>query len=197
MVKKILHYTKEYRNNHLHIKYWVVDIICKILPLFTNGSIRAFLYRKAGFNIGQGTYIMGSIELLSGNPHFYSNLTIGSNTLFSSHVTINLDGKVVIGDNVTIGPFVRIYTATHEIGPSNNRCVRYPVAKAVIVEEGCWIALGATILPGVRIYHGSVVAAGAVVTKDVPPNSLVSGVPGKVVKTLTSEDKDYFNTLNI
>ena len=162
-------------------------MLCKALPQFSGGSIRAYLYRLAGFRIGRGAYIMDSIELLSGSPNFYSNLTIGSNALFSSHVTINLDEKVTIEDNVTIGPFVRIYTGTHEIGPSSNRCRRKPIARAVIIEKGSWIALGATILPGVRIGQGSVVAAGAVVNRDVPPNSFVSGVPGKVQKTLTTE----------
>lgn len=159
-----------------------------MLPQFSGGSIRALLYRLVGFKIGRGAYIMDSLELLSGSPNFYSNLTIGSNTLFSSHVTINLDEKVIIEDNVTISPFVRIYTGTHDIGPSSNRCKRNPIAKPVIIEKGCWIALGVTILPGVRIGRGSVVAAGAVVSKDVPPDSFVSGVPGKVTKTLPVEE---------
>jgi len=187
LIKKILRQIQGYKNT-LHLRYWIVNIICKMLPQFSGGSIRALLYRLVGFKIGRGTYIMDSIELLSGSPNFYSNLIIGSNTLFSSHVTINLDEKVIIEDNVTISPFVRIYTGTHDIGPSNNRCKRNPIAKPVIIEKGCWIALGATILPGVRIGRGSVVAAGAVVSKDVPPDSFISGVPGKVTKTLPVEE---------
>ncbi|MEI7555189.1 acyltransferase [Candidatus Chlorohelix sp.] len=128
---------------------------------------------------------MGNVELLSGSPDFYRNLKVGSNTLISTNVTINLDAKVVIEDFVTLSPFVRIYTGSHNVGNSEHRCNK-PVNKPVIIGRGSWIALGATILPGVTIGRGSVVAAGSVVTKDVPPNSFVTGVPAEVKRILPS-----------
>ncbi|WP_341468067.1 acyltransferase [Candidatus Chlorohelix allophototropha] len=128
---------------------------------------------------------MGNVELLSGNPDFYKNLKIGSSTLISTNVTINLDDKVVIEDYVTLSPFVRIYTGTHTIGNSGHRCNK-PLYKPVTIGRGSWIALGAIILPGVTIGRGCVVAAGSVVTKDVPPDSFVAGVPAEVKKVLTN-----------
>jgi acetyltransferase-like isoleucine patch superfamily enzyme len=102
-----------------------------------------------------------------------------------NHVTINLDAEVIIEKNVTIGPFVKIYTGTHKIGPGSNRCSGEGVlARPVIVESGSWVGLGAILLPGVTIGHGSIISAGAVVTEDVPPNSLVEGNPGTVVQEL-------------
>ncbi len=171
----------------LHIKYWLANVACRILPHFISGVIRARVYRMAGFKIGSGAYLVDNLELLSARPGFYSNLVIGANTLFGSHITINLDDLVIIEDNVTVGPYVRIYTGTHNVGPGSNRCQRNPLAEPVVIEKGSWIAIGVTILPGVRIGHGSVVAAGAVVTRDVPPNSFVTGVPGRVVKTLPDD----------
>lgn len=106
------------------------------------------------------------------------------NTLISTNITINLDEKVIIEENVTVSPFVRIYTSTHYIGSSAQRCVPGSINKPVTIEKGSWVGLGAIILPGVTIGYGSVVAAGAVVTKNIPPNSFVGGVPATVIKTL-------------
>ena len=107
--------------------------------------------------------------------------------MISSHVTINLDGKVSIGKNVTLGPFVRIYTGTHRIGPASQRCLPGAIPEPVIIEEGSWIAMCAVILPGVHIGPGCVVAAGAVVTKDIPANSYVAGVPARIVRQLPDD----------
>ena len=79
---------------------------------------------------------------------------------------------------------MRIYTGTHHLGPGSNRRLPALLAKPVVVERGCWVGLGAMILPGVNLGHGSVVAAGAVVTEEVPPDSYVEGNPAKVVRQL-------------
>jgi maltose O-acetyltransferase len=77
-------------------------------------------------------------------------------------------------------------TVDHEIGPSENRCGEVLVAP-VIIGDGAWLASRVTILPGVTVGNGSIVAAGAVVTHDVPPNTLVAGVPARVVRDLPEE----------
>ena len=183
MISKLIMYAKAFRSC-IHLRYSLANFIGFFLPKFFSGIIRAKTYRIAGFDIGKGSFIMGNIELLSGSPNFYRNLKVGSNTLISTNVTINLDAKVVIEDFVTISPFVRIYTGTHTVGNSGHRCNK-PINKPVIIGRGSWIALGATILPGVTIGQGSIVAAGSVVTKDVPPDSFVTGVPAQVKSILS------------
>jgi len=94
-------------------------------------------------------------------------------------------GGVDIGDRVMIGPNVNIITTGHALGPSERRA--YIEAKPIVIESNVWIATGATILGGVRVGENSVVGAGAVVAKDVPPNSFVAGVPARVIRLLEEE----------
>jgi maltose O-acetyltransferase len=182
-LQKVFAYTKAFLET-LHLKYHLVNFVCGFLPKFSSGAIRTYLYRLAGFKLGKGCFIMGNIELLSGKPDLESYLIVGENVLISTNVTLNLDEKITIGNNVTLSPFVKIYTSTHKIGPEAKRCSGDAIFEPVVIENGCWIALGATILPGVRIGYGSVVAAGAVVNKDIPPDSFVAGVPGRVIREL-------------
>ena len=91
-------------------------------------------------------------------------------------------GGVDIADLVMIGPNVNIITAGHALAPSERRS--YIEAKPILIEKNVWIATGATILGGVTVGENSVVGAGAVVTKDVPPNSFVAGVPAKIIRSL-------------
>jgi acetyltransferase-like isoleucine patch superfamily enzyme len=94
-------------------------------------------------------------------------------------------GGVDIGDRVMIGPNVSIITSGHPLLPSQRRA--YIEAKPIAIEENVWIAAGATILGGVTVGENSVIAAGAVVTKDVPPNSFVAGVPAKIIRSLEED----------
>jgi maltose O-acetyltransferase len=108
-------------------------------------------------------------------------------TVIAISVSIYDNAPVVIGDNVLIGPDVCICTGTHEVHWRAREQVRGSFALPIFIEANCWIGAGATILPGVRIGKGTTVAAGAVVTKDVEPESVVGGVPAKLIKRLTQE----------
>lgn len=90
-------------------------------------------------------------------------------------------GGIFIGDDVYIAPKVNIITINHDINPYK-RTITY--CKPVYIEDRVWIGLGAIILAGVRVGENSIVAAGAVVTKDVPRNSIVAGNPAKVIKQI-------------
>ena len=94
--------------------------------------------------------------------------------------TILSPGKVVIEDNVLIGPEVKITTVDHDFYDRHNL---FHFGK-VTIKENAWIGIGAIICPGVTIGKNAVVAAGAVVTKDVPDNVVVGGVPAKVIKKI-------------
>lgn len=181
--RKARHYLPSLRYS-LHFKLALANAISGLLPDFFSGIIRARLYRLAGFNIGQATFIMGNIEIVGHVPRFYDKLVIGPAGSIGNHVTISLDAAVRLGAKVSIGPYVRIYTGTHHIGPGSQRRMGETLSRPVTIEDGCWIGLSAIVLPGVTVGHGSIVAAGAVVTEDVPPNSYVEGNPGRVTREL-------------
>jgi len=176
-------------HHHIHVKLVMANLACGLLPDFASGLIRPILYRMIGFDIGEKVAIMGNIEMVSGAEGFYANLHIARNTIVGNHVSFNLDEEVVLGQNVSISPYVKIYTGSHQIGPGSNRRMPAVVASPVTVEDGCWIGLGAMLLPGVTVGHGSVVGAGAVVSQDVPPNTFVQGNPAQVTRSLPWGDR--------
>lgn len=90
--------------------------------------------------------------------------------------------KITIGKHVKFGPGVHIYTATHPLNAEERRSVESGLP--VIIEDDCWLGGRVTVMPGVTIGARSVIAAGAVVTKDVPCDSLVIGVPGVVKRKI-------------
>jgi acetyltransferase-like isoleucine patch superfamily enzyme len=166
----------------------VANAISGLLPDFVSGVVRGRLYRWAGFQISEGAFIMGNLELKSAFPDFYNKLVVGPGTTIADHVTINLDATVTLGTNVAVAPHVLIYTGSHRIGPGSMR-LGNGAGLCVTIEDGAWIRLGAIIVPGVTVGRGSIVAAGAVVLKDVPPNSYVEGNPAQVIRRLPWGDR--------
>lgn len=118
-------------------------------------------------------------------PPFYTdfgkNITIGRNVFINSGCHFQDQGGIVIGDGSLIGHNVVLATINHDLDPRNGRKNHYAPIK---IENNVWIGSNATILPGVTIEEWSVVAAGAVVTKDVPPYTVVGGAPAKVMKRI-------------
>ena len=112
---------------------------------------------------------------------FGFNISIGSNCLLNFNTTILDSFKVIIGDRVLIAPNVVISSVTHNLN-ANERSGQ--IGKRVVIENGAWICAGAIILPGVKIGEGAVVAAGAVVNKDVEPYTVVGGIPAKFIKKI-------------
>jgi len=119
-------------------------------------------------------------------PPFYTtggiDINVGRNVFINQNCTFYDLGGLNIGDDVMIGPNVSILTSSHPIEPSQRRA--FVVAKPIVIERNVWIAAGATIIGGVTIGENSVVAAGSVVTKDVPPNTLVGGNPAKIIRSI-------------
>lgn len=91
---------------------------------------------------------------------------------------------LTIGDRVRIGPYVKMITATHEIGPSYQRGLVEVVGKPITIEDGCWIGSAVTVMPGVVIAAGCVLAAGAVLYESTEPNGLYAGSPARRVRDL-------------
>lgn len=141
-------------------------------------SLRTKAMRALGFNMSPQATIWAGANLRS------RRITIGSGVFVN--VGFYHDGYDLlhIGNNVRIGPYVRILTATHEIGPSQQRGLIEVVGKPVHIEDGCWIGAGVTILPGVTIAHGCVLATNAVVFDATEPDGLYAGNPARRVREL-------------
>lgn len=171
----------------VHIRVLVANAFVGLIPLSAFTTLRTVVYRLVGFNIARRVAFMSTINVTGDGPDVYHRLTIGEGAFIGTKPLFNLDERISIGRNVSVGPFVRIYTSTHDIGPSTRRRTPVVVAKPVVIEDGAWIGVGATLLAGVTVGAGSVVAAGSVVHADVPPNTLVSGVPAVPVRALPTE----------
>lgn len=120
------------------------------------------------------------------NFDYGKNIHVGDNFLANYNSTVLDIGEVNIGNNVWIGPNTDIYTVNHPLTASGRR-KRLAIAKPVKIGDDVWIGGKVTITPGVTIGSNVVIAAGAVVTKDIPSNSLAGGVPARIIKSLPEE----------
>lgn len=123
-----------------------------------------------------------------------NRLRIGDNTHINRDCLLDARGGIIIGNRVSISHRVVIMTGSHDYNSSNFSFVR----KRVIIDDYVWVGVGAVILGGIHIGKGAVVCAGAVVTKDILPYSVVAGVPAKQIGTRTTElhykplEEEYF-----
>ena len=117
------------------------------------------------------------------------NIFVGDDFLTNYNVTILDIMPVHIGNHVMIGPNVLISTVNHPLSPKGRR-MHLGIAKPVNIGNDVWIGGNVTVLPGVNIGNNVVIGAGAVVTHDIPDNSLAAGVPAKVIKSLTNDVED-------
>jgi maltose O-acetyltransferase len=168
----------------LRPKLRIANFLAGLLPAYASGALRTMLYRWAGFQIEKSAFIIGNIRFYTGQKDIYTKLKVGSQVVIGHEVVLNLDTDITIEDNVSIGPHVLIYTGTHPLGRGSMRRMPQLLAKPVKLERGCWVGLGAIILPGVTVGAGSVVAAGSVIKQNVPPHTLVEGNPAVVVQKL-------------
>ncbi|MDY2736945.1 sugar O-acetyltransferase [Intestinibacter sp.] len=109
------------------------------------------------------------------------NITVGKNVFINSGCKFQDQGGITIGDGSLIGHNVVLATLNHDLNPEK-RSNMHPAP--IIIGENVWIGSNSTILPGVTIGDGVIIAAGAVVTKDVPANVIVGGVPAKIIKNI-------------
>lgn len=153
------------------------EITGKLNSAFHNDEqVRAKLSELTGFEIDSST----TVKL-----PFYTDF--GQFTRFGKNVFVNFGcsfmdrGGITIEDDALIGPNVKLITENHALEPELRR---YVYGKPVVIKKKAWLGAGAIVLPGVTVGENSVVAAGAVVSKDVPDNTVVGGVPAKILRTV-------------
>lgn len=141
-------------------------------------SLKRGLLRATGVRIGKNVKIVGPLHI-----GVCSNLSIGDNSWIGKNFTVYGNADASVGSNCDIAPDVVLETGAHEIGSAARRAGR-GYCGPIAIEDGCWIGVKAILLAGVTVESGSIVAAGAVVNKNVPMNTVVGGVPAVVKKEL-------------
>jgi maltose O-acetyltransferase len=148
-------------------------------------AVRLLFFRYRIKRIGSGSSILMGMECRDGK-----NISIGNNTAINKKVLLDgRGGKIVIGNNVDIGQETNIWTLQHDPHDDFHKAI----GGDVLIEDFVWIASRVTILPGVKIGKGAVVATCAVVTRDVPEMAIVGGVPAKIIGKRRSELKYTLN----
>ncbi len=143
-----------------------------------------------GIHIGARSIVMHGAVLhvynFRGMPH--SGITIGEDCLIGEYSVIRGQGGVTLGNRVYTSPFTQIIAVNHVFDdPARPFIEQGLTAEGIVIEDDVWLGAGAVITDGVRVGQGAVVAAGAVVTKNVPPHTVVGGVPAKVIREIKGD----------
>jgi maltose O-acetyltransferase len=169
---------------------WIIERRISSLQHDITAFFRSFIGGVPGY-VGSYLRTVGYPFLLIGKDvsiqrsfwvEYPESLVIGHHVQINQHCFINAGGGVVIGDNVLIGPYVVIYSQNHNYKAADTliRLQDYS-RKKVIIENDVWLSSRVTVLPGVKIRKGTVVAAGSVVTKDTEEYSVIAGTPAKKI----------------
>ncbi|MEB2607918.1 DapH/DapD/GlmU-related protein [Burkholderia cenocepacia] len=140
-------------------------------------DVRALFGELIGSQVDDGFMLIPPFHATGG-----AGMKLGRNVFVNQNCTFYDLGGLEIGDDVMIGPNVSLITSGHPVEPSRRR--DGVIAKPIVIERNVWIGAGATIIGGVTIGENAVVAAAAVVTRDVPPNTLVGGNPAKIIRSI-------------
>lgn len=141
-------------------------------------AVRRVLLRMAGATVPHSADLAGGTYF--SRPR---NLWVGERCFVNRRCYLDLHDEITIEADVVIGHGTTIVTSVHTVGPAGRRA-GVVLGRPVVIEAGSWLGANVTVLPGVTVGAGSIVAAGAMVTKDVVPNTVVAGVPARLVRHL-------------
>jgi acetyltransferase-like isoleucine patch superfamily enzyme len=140
-------------------------------------EIRALFSQLIGKKVDESFLLIPPFFTAGGDE-----IRVGQNVFVNQNCTFYDLGGLDIADDVLIGPNVNLITTGHPLEPSRRRSTT--IGKPIAIEKNVWIAAGATVIGGVTVGENSVVGAGSVVTRDVPPNTLVGGNPARVIRSI-------------
>ncbi len=162
--------------------YGILYLVNRVVSRIPSHALRKWVYRRCmRFKIGAGSFIF-----MDARFETMGEFEIGSNSTINTKCYLDNRGGIFIGDNVSISSEVIIITADHDLQSVDFQ----GRTRAVYIEEHVFIGTRAIILAGVRVGRGSAVAAGAVVSRDVPPHSIVAGIPARIINK-RREDLHY------
>jgi len=148
---------------------------------------REALLKEMFAEIGEGCYIEPPLHSNWGCRHVH----FGKNVYANFNLTLVDDTHIYVGDNTMFGPNVTIATAGHPILPEL-RLKGYQFNLPVRIGKNCWLGAGVIVVPGVTIGDNTVIGAGSIVTKDIPPNVVAVGNPCRVIREINEYDKEYY-----
>ena len=177
-------------STYIKIKRRMQTVFLELEMFFLNSFVgnipshfmRRFFYRICGIKIGKGSTLHMGVRFY--NSH---NIVIGKDTIVGEGTVLDGRDRLTIGDHVAIASEVKIYNSEHDLNDLDFKAMQEPV----VIEDYVFLGPRTIILPGVTIGKGAVVAAGAVVTKDVASMDIVGGVPAKVIGKRTVSDLSY------
>lgn len=143
-------------------------------------EVRALFSELTGQKVDESFLLIPPFFTAGGNE-----IRVGRNVFINQNCTFYDLGGLDIADDVMIGPNVSLITASHPLDPFERRTTT--IGQPIVIERNVWIAAGAIVIGGVTVGENSVIAAGSVVTKDVPPNTLVGGNPARVLRPLVAD----------
>lgn len=173
-----------------HIHHHAYFIIEKNAQIKTGFNFQLEPYcvlrvHKSNWIIGENVSISSYCQLYSREKGVEGKLVIGDNSNISNNSILDLSGNIIIGEHVAIANNCFIFTHNHDYTDKSLPAWKGGLhIKPVVIEDGCWIGANTKILPGVTIGERSVVAAGSIVTKDIPANTIYGGNPAKLIKTI-------------
>lgn len=158
---------------------------CKLFDISYLIRVRHYVIRRV-YHTGEKMNIRSNFSFWSIHYQNNWNLTLGNNINMDADVLIDLTGKCIIQDNVVISRGASLYTHYHNYSERNKKELAGPfIPTTLMVNNGVWIGARSIILPKCSdIGEGAIIASGSVVTKDVPPYTIVAGNPAKVIKEI-------------
>lgn len=142
----------------------------------TPEEVHEFMGRILDKPLDESTTVLPPLYIDYGKP-----VTIGKRCFIQQCCTFFGRGGIEIGNDVFIGPKCNLITINHDVNP-DNRSATY--GKPIKIEDKVWLGINATVLPGVTLGYGCIVGANSVVTKDVPPMTIVAGNPARIIKKI-------------
>ncbi|KAF0334440.1 sugar O-acetyltransferase [Pediococcus acidilactici] len=181
----------DYRDPEIQTMIQNAQNVTKEINQTQDFSKRMALFKKLFADVGENVTIMSPFRVMYGK-----HMRLGNDVLINANANFLDANLVTIGDRVLIGPDVKFYCGEHSIDASKRFGKRsdgssYVISTTRPIEVGndVWIGGNVTILPGVKIGNNTIIAAGAVVNKDVPDNAIFGGVPAKKIKDLPVLDR--------
>jgi acetyltransferase-like isoleucine patch superfamily enzyme len=169
---------------HCRIKHCHKITTGKTITIGDNVEINALCLE--GVTLGNNVTILRNtvIECTGNIKNMGVGLVVGNDVGIAQNCFIQVRGKVSIGSHVMFGPNVSIFSENHGFTSLETPMISQPTTRGeVIIEDDVWLGTRSVILSGIRIGKGSIIAAGALVNRDIPPYSIVAGVPGKIIKS--------------
>lgn len=158
------------------VSYTTKELLIQINSSSDPSDIRNLLGQLTGSKIDESVAVFTPLYI-----NYGKHTRIGKNVFINFDCTFLDLGGIIMEDNVQIAPKVSLLSESHPVSPENRQSL---MVGQIYIKKNAWIGANTTILPGVTIGENAIVAAGAVVSKDVPDNTIVGGIPAKIIKTI-------------